>query len=42
MWKFYVVIIDLVVNNKGILDEHIPAAAVPLMNFISKDPNQFL
>ena len=42
MWKFYVVIIDLVVNNKGILDEHIPAAAVPLMNFISKDPSQFL
>eukprot|EP00347_Sterkiella_histriomuscorum_P021385 403334157 len=42
MWKFYVHIIDLVVNNKAVLDENIAAAAVPLMNYISKDPNQFL
>ena len=42
MWKFYVHIIDLVVNNKAVLDENIASAAVPLMNYISKDPNQFL
>lgn len=42
MWKFFVTIIDLVVNNKAVLDEHIPSVAVPLINFINKDPVQFL
>ncbi len=41
MWNFYLVIIDLIVNNKGILDEFIHAASVPLINFMSKNPEQF-
>lgn len=41
MWNFYLVIIDLIVNNKGVLDEFIHAASVPLINFMSKDPEQF-
>jgi hypothetical protein len=41
MWNFYLVIVDLIVNNKGILDEFIHAASVPLINFMSKNPEQF-
>ena len=41
MWNFYLIIVDLIVNNKGILDEFIHAASVPLINFVSKNPEQF-
>lgn len=41
MWNFYLIIVDLIVNNKGILDEYTHAASVPLINFISKNPEQF-
>lgn len=41
MWNFYLVFIDLIVNDKGILDELFHAVSVPLINYISKDPEQF-
>ena len=41
MWQFYMVIVDLVVGNKGVLDEFLPQAAVPLINFMNKSPNEF-
>lgn len=41
MWNFYVVIVDLVVGNKGVLDEFLPQASVPLINFMNKSPNDF-
>jgi len=41
MWNFYGIIIDLIVNNRGILDEYTHAVCVPLINFMSKNPEQF-
>jgi hypothetical protein len=41
MWQFYQIIINLIVNDRGILDEFLPQAAVPLINFMSKNPEQF-
>lgn len=41
MWNFYVVIIDLIVNDKGVLEEFTHAASVPLINFMAKSPDQF-
>lgn len=41
MWNFYQVIIDLIMHDKGILDEFLPQVSVPLINFISKSPDQF-
>ncbi len=41
MWSFYQVIMDLILNDKGILDDFLSQAAVPLINFISKSPEEF-
>lgn len=41
MWKFYQTIIDLYVNDRGILDEYIQNASVPLINYMSKNPEEF-
>jgi len=41
MWNFYLVIIDVIVNNKGVLDDFMYAASVPLINFMAKNPEQF-
>jgi hypothetical protein len=41
MWQFYAHIIDTYVGNKGILDELLQAAGVPLINFMVKDPENF-
>jgi len=34
-------IIDLYVNNKGLLDEYLVQFSVPLVNYMAKDPEQF-
>jgi hypothetical protein len=41
MWKFFLTIVDLYVNDRGIIDEFMFQASVPLINYISKDPVQF-
>ena len=41
MWRFFFTIIDLYVNDRGILDEFIHQASVPLINYMQKDPEQF-
>lgn len=41
MWNFYQIIVNLIVQDKGILDEWLPQAAVPLINFMNKSPEQF-
>jgi hypothetical protein len=41
MWRFYFVLVDLYLNDKGILDEFIFQASVPLINYMQKDPEQF-
>jgi hypothetical protein len=41
MWGFYGHIIQIYVQDQGILDEHITQASVPLINFMVKDPNNF-
>jgi len=41
MWNFYQIIVDLIVNDRGILDEFLPQASVPLINFMQKNPDQF-
>lgn len=41
MWKFYQMIINLILNDTGILDGFLPQASVPLINFMSKNPDQF-
>lgn len=41
MWNYYLVIVDVIVNNKGILDEFLHAASVPLINYMTKNPEQF-
>ena len=41
MWKFFLTIIDLYVNDKGLLDEFIFQASVPLINYMQKNPEQF-
>jgi hypothetical protein len=41
MWKFYFIIIELYVNDRGLIDEYIVHAMVPLMNYIQKTPQDF-
>lgn len=41
MWNFYQLIINLIVKDKGILDEFISLACVCLINFMSRSPDQF-
>jgi len=38
MWKFFFTIIDLYVNDKGLIDEFIFQASVPLINYMQKNP----
>lgn len=38
MWNFYQIIVNLILNDRGILDEFLPQASVPLINFMSKNP----
>lgn len=42
MWSYYPIMMDSFINNKGILDEYIPQTAVPVLNYISKNPQQFM
>jgi len=42
MWKFFFIIADLYNNDRGIIDEFIHEACVPLINFMQKNPEQFL
>lgn len=42
MWKFFFIITDLYNNDRGILDEFIFQACVPLINFMQKNPEHFL
>ena len=42
MWKFFFIITDLYNNDRGIIDEFIHEACVPLINFMQKNPEQFL
>lgn len=41
MWKFYFTIIDLYVNDRGIIDDFMYQASVPLINYMQKDPEYF-
>lgn len=41
MWNLYLLIIDAILNNKGVLDEVLHIACVSLINFINKAPEQF-
>lgn len=41
MWQFYVLITDSLINNKGIFDEFVPQASVPLINYMAKTPEGF-
>ena len=42
MWKFFFIITDLYNNDRGILDDFIHQACVPLINYMQKNPQQFL
>ena len=39
MWTFYQIIVDLIVNDKEVLDEFLSQASVPLVNFMQKNPD---
>jgi hypothetical protein len=39
MWSFYLVIADGIINDREFLDSNLGSAAVPIFNFINKDPN---
>lgn len=41
MWNFYSIMINLILQDKGILDEFLCQASVPFINFMSKNPEQF-
>ena len=41
MWPFYTHLCNLFINDKGILDEFLPNVAVPLINYMNKDPHNF-
>ena len=41
MWRIYQVIINLHLSDKGILDNSLPQASVPLINFMVKAPDAF-
>jgi hypothetical protein len=41
MWSFYDLIITTIMTDRGILDEFLPQVSVPLINYISKNPDQF-
>lgn len=34
MWRFYFLIVDLYVNDRGIIDDYMFQASVPLINFM--------
>lgn len=38
MWSFYDMIITSILTDRGILDEFLPQVSVPLINYISKNP----
>ena len=38
MWKFYFTIIELYLNDRGIIEEFIFQASVPLINYMQKNP----
>lgn len=42
MWSYLPIMMDSFISNKGILDEYIPQTAVPVLNYISKNPQQFM
>ncbi len=41
MWKFFFTIVDLYVNDRGLIEEFIFQASVPLINYMQKNPDQF-
>jgi hypothetical protein len=41
MWKFFFTIVDLYVNDRGLIEEFIGQASVPLINYMQKNPDQF-
>jgi hypothetical protein len=41
MWNFYMLLVDAIINDKGVLDECLHVACVPLANYINKSPDQF-
>ena len=41
MWNFFQLIIDLIVNDKGILEEFLSQISVPLSNYVVKTADQF-
>ncbi len=41
LWRYYFLIIDLYVNDRGIIDDFIFQASVPLINYMQKNPDQF-
>ena len=42
MWNIYFLIVDLIVNDKGVLDEHLQSISIPLANFVSKSSENFM
>jgi hypothetical protein len=38
MWRFFFTIVDLYVNDRGLIEEFIYQASVPLINYMQKDP----
>ncbi len=41
MWKYFFTIVDLYVNDRGLIDEFMFQASVPLINYMQKNPEQF-
>ena len=41
MWGFYQHIVNLYLQDKGVLDSEAAAAAVPLINYMVKAPEDF-
>jgi len=41
MWRFYQHIVSLYVDDKGVMDCELAQAAVPLINYMVKSPNEF-
>ena len=41
MWKLYFHIIGLYINDSGIIDECIAQVSVPIINYMTKAPNEF-
>jgi len=41
MWRLYYHIVELYLNDAGIIEDYIPATCVPLVNFMIKSPVEF-